>query len=58
MFKQYDLPYFRGRQQTEQRAAAVARDPASRDVHLRLAEHYADRIWALEQQHRRRGQSS
>jgi hypothetical protein len=31
----------------------TARDAASRDAHLRLAGHYADRIWALEQQQRR-----
>lgn len=54
MFEQSDLPYFRARHKVESDAASAARDPASREAHLRLADHYADRVWALEEQKRRR----
>lgn len=54
MLKRDDLPYFRLREKMEREAARKAPDPAGRDVHVRLAEHYADRIWALEMQERRR----
>jgi hypothetical protein len=54
MFCRDDLPYFKEREVCERKAAAAARDPASREVHARMAEHYADRVWALEEEAGRR----
>jgi hypothetical protein len=53
MLKHVDLPYFRQRERTEREAAEASRDPASRDAHLRLAAHYSDRVWALQEEQRR-----
>lgn len=57
MLKQTDLPYFRTRERMERDAAAAARDRAARAAHFELAERYADRVWALEEERRRRGTS-
>jgi hypothetical protein len=52
MLTEGDLFYFKTRERSEREAASAALCSASRDAHFRLAEHYADRVWALEEQGR------
>ena len=50
-----DLPYYKVRELADRDAAATARCLASREAHARLAEHYSDRVWALEEALKRTG---
>jgi hypothetical protein len=44
----YELDFCLKREAEERAASRMSSDPASRDAHLVLAEHYADRVWSLE----------
>jgi hypothetical protein len=46
---QDDLDYFRQREAQERHAATHAEGRLARDVHLQLAERYADRCWSIDE---------
>jgi len=46
MIPEYDIDYSVRREAQERAAAAVATDPMVRDIHIRMADRYADRAWS------------
>jgi len=44
-----DLDFARAREAEERLAAANAGDPMIAEIHLKMAERYADRIWSIEE---------
>lgn len=45
MVPQYDIEYSLMREAQERAAALATTDPLAREIHLELADRYADRAW-------------
>jgi hypothetical protein len=58
MFGSGDLHYFQTREHEERQAVETSSHPQAKYAHAMLADHYADRVWALEEQSRRKKRSS
>jgi len=46
MIPEYDIDYSLRREAEERAAAAAAADPMVRDIHILMADRYADRAWS------------
>ena len=52
MLRIEDITYFADRERIERAAAETAKSLAAKRAHELLADHYADRVWALRRQER------